>query len=119
YYYWKVIAKDEKGIISKWSKDAFWVTGLFQQQEWTAKWIGTAELFDPSQKDCNIADPWLRKTFNLSQKPEKAVMFLASVGYHELYVNGKKISDDVLSPAVTDHTKRARYVAYDIASALK
>ncbi|SMC40788.1 family 78 glycoside hydrolase catalytic domain [Pedobacter africanus] len=119
YYYWKVVVKDEKGLVSAWSKTAFWATGLLQQNDWKAKWIGTNELFDPSQKDCNISDPWLRKTFNLPQKPGKAVLFLASVGYHELYVNGKKVGDDVLSPAVTDHTKRARYVAYDIAAALK
>lgn len=119
YYYWKVAAKDEKGTVSGWSKAAFWTTGLLQQDDWKAKWIGTNELFDPSQKDCNISDPWLRKTFSLQQQPGKAMLFLASVGYHELYVNGKKIGDDVLSPAVTDHTKRARYVAYDIATALK
>lgn len=119
YYYWKVVVKDEKGVASAWSKTAFWATGLLQQKDWKAKWIGTNELFDPSQKDCNISDPWLRKTFSLQQKPGKAMLFLASVGYHELYVNGKKIGDDVLSPAVTDHTKRARYVAYDIATALK
>lgn len=119
YYYWKVAAKDEKGAVSAWSKAAFWVTGLLQPKDWTAKWIGTDQLYDPSQKDCNISDPWLRKTFSLQQKPQKAVMFLASVGYHELYVNGKKISEDVLAPAVTDHTKRARYVAYDIAPALQ
>lgn len=46
-------------------------------------------------------------------------MFVASVGYHELYVNGNKIGDEVLAPAVTDHTKRARYIAYDIAPQLK
>lgn len=119
YYYWKVAAKDEKGIISGWSKTAYWVTGLLQQKDWKAKWVGTDQLYDPSQKDCNISDPWLRKTFSLKLKPEKAVIFLASVGYHELYVNGKKISNNVLAPAVTDHTKRARYVAYDIAAALK
>lgn len=118
YYYWKIAVKDEKGRVSAWSKPAFWVTGLLQQKDWTAKWIGTNQIFDPLQKDCNISDPWLRKTFNLKRKPEKAVMFLASVGYHELYVNGKKIGEDVLAPAVTDHTKRARYVGYDIAKAL-
>jgi alpha-L-rhamnosidase len=119
YYYWKVVVKDEKGAVSAWSKTSFWSTGLLLQSDWKAKWIGTSEVFDPSKADCNISDPWLRKTFSLQKKPGKAMLFLASVGYHELYVNGKKIGDDVLAPAVTDHTKRARYVAYDIATALQ
>src|SRR5690606_29965590 len=104
-YYWKVAVKDEKGRISKWSESTYWTTGLLNSGEWKAKWIGTNEVFDSSQKDNNISDPWLRKTFNLNSKPGKATIFIASVGYHELYVNGKKIGNDVLSPSVTDHMK--------------
>lgn len=118
-YYWQVTVKDERGKISSKSAPASWSTGLLSPEDWTAKWIGTAQMFDPSKPDCNITDPWLRKTFSLTAKPTKATLFLASVGYHELYVNGKKISEDVLSPAVSDHTKRARYIAYDIAAQLR
>jgi len=46
-------------------------------------------------------------------------MYVASVGYHELYVNGKKVTDTVLMPSVADHTKRARYVTYEIAEHLR
>jgi alpha-L-rhamnosidase len=74
---------------------------------------------DPKAKECTVPDPWLRKTFDLTVRPAKAVLFVASVGYHEVYVNGRRIGDDVLVPCVSDHLKRARYVAYDIASALK
>ncbi len=118
-YFWNVCIKDENGNESRWSKAAHWSTGLFNHSDWTAQWIGTNEIFDPSQTDCNIIDPWFRKTFSLNAKPARAVMFVASLGYHELYVNGEKIGDDVLSPCVSDHTKRARYVAYDIAGKLK
>ncbi len=44
---------------------------------------------------------------------------MASIGYHELYVNGRKVGDAVLAPAVTDHGKRARYVTYEIADRLR
>ncbi len=118
-YFWKLAVKDEKGQISRWSKPVYWTTGLFSQAEWKAKWIGTAQIFDPGQPDCNINDPWLRKSFTIKTKPARATFFVASVGYHEVYVNGKKIGNDVLSPSVTDHSKRARYVAYNIAPELK
>lgn len=36
-----------------------------------------------------------------------------------MYVNGQRVGEEVLAPAVTDHTKRARYVAYDIAPLLR
>ncbi len=118
-YYWKVQVKDEDGMVSGWSTPAQWSTGLFSAEEWEGKWIGSDEWYDPAAPENNVSDPWFRKTVQLRQKPGKATIFLASVGYHELYVNGKRIGEDVLSPAVTDHTKRARYVAYDIADELK
>ncbi|WP_316793647.1 family 78 glycoside hydrolase catalytic domain [Pedobacter frigoris] len=118
-YFWKVCVKDEKGRVSAWSETARWTTGLFRSADWKAKWIGTDQIFDRSKQDCNIADPWLRKTFTLKTKPGKATVFVASVGFHEIYVNGKKVGNDIMAPSVTDHTKRARYVAYDIAPELK
>lgn len=44
-----------------------------------------------------MADPWFRKTFNMSDIPQDAVIYVASIGYHELYVNGRKVGDAVLS----------------------
>ena len=117
-YYWTVSVKDEKGELSDYSKTAEWSTGLFSQEEWSAQWIGTNKSYNPAEGPNKMQDPWLRKRFSLKEKPAKATLFVASVGYHEVYVNGKKIDDHLLAPAVTDHTKRARYIAYDIAPAL-
>lgn len=116
-YYWSVLVKDERGRISP-GKRAEWTTGLFSRDEWTAKWIGTDETYDPVKGSNKMYDPWFRKTFDVNEKPSKATLFVASVGYHEVYVNGQRIDDHVLAPAVTDHTQRARYIAYDIAPAL-
>jgi alpha-L-rhamnosidase len=117
-YCWNVTVKDETDNISAVSETATFSTGLFNQAEWTAKWIGTSEVYDPNRGSNQMYDPWFRKNFDLNQKPERAILFVASVGYHEVYVNGQKIGDHMLAPAVTDHTKRARYIAYDIAPAL-
>ncbi|NCC59685.1 MAG: alpha-L-rhamnosidase [Verrucomicrobiae bacterium] len=120
-YYWRVKVRDEQGSESAYSTTARWSTGLFTPQEWSARWIGSAQQFDrsSSQEYCNVADPWLRNSFELKEKPARANLYVASVGYHELYVNGERIGDHLLAPAVTDHTRRARYIAYDIADALQ
>lgn len=118
-YHWKVQVKDEQGRLSAWGVPAYWTTGLFGADEWAAKWIGSEETYNRVAAENNITDPWFRKTLELRKQPGKATIFVASVGYHELYVNGERIGDEVLAPAVTDHTKRARYVAYDIADKLK
>ena len=59
-------------------------------------------------------DPWFRKTFSLTGPPVRATAYVASLGYHELYVNGKKVGDRVLAPSISDLTQRVRYVAYDV-----
>jgi len=121
--YWKVQARDEDGNLSAWSKPARWTMGIMDQSEWSAKWIGTEQKFVevkklPPEGDY-LSNPWLRKVITLKEKPRWAQIHVASVGYHELYVNGTKVAEDVLSPNVADHTKRARYVTYEIADHLK
>ena len=88
--------------------------GLLEQADWKGRWIGTTA---PASVKI-LPDPWFRKTFTLSEKPERAVLYVASIGYHEVYVNGRKAGDTVLAPCTTDHMHRARYVTYDIAEFL-
>lgn len=121
-YYWQVQIIDNNNQTSQMSTIASWSTGLFDSTDWSGKWIGSDQILDRQigiQKgNNNIDDPWFRKTFDLSQKPKRAILFVASLGYHQIFVNGKQIHEDVLAPNVSDHTKRARYIAYDIADEL-
>lgn len=118
-YYWKVIVKDQRGKQSEDSETSIWTTGLLSKYDWYSKWIGTKDNFDPKVNDSNIYDPWFRKKVKLDRKPHQATIFVASVGFHELYVNGQKVGDQVMAPAATDNGKHVRYVAYDIASQLE
>jgi alpha-L-rhamnosidase len=63
-------------------------------------------------------EPWFRKTISLEKKPRRAIAYIASLGYHELYIDGRKIGDGVLAPAVSELSKRGIYVAYDITDQL-
>ena len=119
---WKVRVSDEDGVPSAWSPPARWTMGLLERSDWSGRWIGTDQVFSRGQggpSDNNVPDPWLRKTFDLQARPERAVIHVASVGYHELVVNGRKVGDAVLSPSVTNHRKRARYVTYEITDQLR
>ncbi len=120
--FWKLRIADESGIWSDWSIPAHWTMGVFSQ-DWQAEWIGSNDISKSGiykkEIDNELSDPWFRKTFVLNKSPKRAIIYVASVGYHELYVNGQKIGDDVLAPSVTDHKTRARYLTYDITQQLK
>jgi alpha-L-rhamnosidase len=109
--FWKVRSWDAAGQPGTWSVPARWTMGLLQPEDWRAAWI---------QADfTNSISPWLRKTFALAAVPERVLAYVNAVGYFELYVNGRKVGTDVLSPAVADLRVHSLYVAYDIAPYLK
>ena len=59
----------------------------------------------------------LRKTINLSKKDlTNGLIFIEviSLGYHEVYVNGVKVGEHVLQPAVSQLDKRSLGITYSI-----
>ncbi len=112
--YWKVRVWDQDGRASAWSEPSKWTMGLLSPSDWKAQWIGVAPKANPSK-----ADPWFRKDFSISGRPVRALAYVASLGYHELYINGKKVDDRVLSPSISDFSQHVRYVTYDVTKCLR
>ena len=116
--HWVVRLRDQAGLWSAWSEPARWTMGAIEGAFWSAQWIGTGETLAPVAnghlRENLLPDAWCRRTLTLAARPRRATVFVASVGFHELYVNGVKAGEAVLAPNVTDNSKRARYVAYEI-----
>ncbi len=98
---------------SLWSKLAVWEMGLLNTGEWKAKWVFC------SPKAGEGGFPMFRKTFVLDEVPRDARAYISSLGFHELYVNGAKVGDDVLSPAVCQLSERSLYLTHDVGSLLR
>lgn len=115
--HWKVRAWDQDGRASQWSNPAMWSMGILRESEWYGRWIGAGRP-DNLKEGTPLPFPWLRKAFALQQKPQHATAYVNALGYYELYVNGKKVDDHVLAPAVSDYSKRNLYVTHDITAYL-
>jgi len=115
--FWKVRAWSDANQASPWSDEARWSMGLLHPSDWQAKWIGEARP-EGTAEGTPLPFPWLRKTFTLAQKPARAVAYVNPLGYYELYINGRKVDDHVLSPAVSDYSKRNLYVTHEVADYL-
>jgi alpha-L-rhamnosidase len=103
--YWKVMIWDEKNQPAGWSQTASWGMGLLQTADWKGKWIGAMENPTPELTTTYPA-PYFRKGFMVSKKIKQAIVYVSGLGFYELYLNGKKIGDQVLAPAVTNYDDR-------------
>ena len=108
--FWKIMIWDKDGNSSSWSEPALWSMGLLEKGDWTAQWIGSPY---------SVTAPYYRHSFNLDDVPKYAPVYLASLGYFELYINGQKVGKEVLAPAVSNFSERTYYQTYDVASYLK
>ena len=110
--YWKVRVFDKDGRPSEWSPVARFAMGLLSPAEWKGSWIKHPDA--PAEKHL-----WFRKDLILEKGASSAFIHVASVGYHELFVNGKKVDDRVLAPVLTRLDQRVLYVTYDLVPLLQ
>ncbi|WP_295122507.1 family 78 glycoside hydrolase catalytic domain [uncultured Chitinophaga sp.] len=103
--YWKVMVWDEKNVQSDWSSAATWSMGLLNAADWKAKWIGSVIDQNPDTAITYPA-PFFRKDFTVKKEIKQAIVYVSGLGFYELFINGKKVGDQVLAPAVSNYDKR-------------
>lgn len=103
--YWKVRIWDMNGEVSDWSEPARFTMGLLNPEDWNGEWIYKE---DQEKIDHN----WYRKSITINQKASSAFAYVGSFGYYEVYVNGKKVTENVLNPVSSYMKKRIPYDAY-------
>ncbi|VAX28017.1 alpha-L-rhamnosidase, partial [hydrothermal vent metagenome] len=103
--FWKVRIWDEENEVSEWSKMASWEMALLSESDWKAKWIGKGELPNGKFGQKNPTS-YFRKEFIVKNDIKNARAYISGIGYYELYINGKKVEDHVLSPNQTNYDNR-------------
>ena len=84
-----------------------------------SKWITykTGEYKGVDDKYGNPA-PYFRHTFSLTDRVKKAELFASALGVFKIYLNGKEIDNDYLTPGWVDYSRKLPYVCYDITEKL-
>ena len=85
-------------------------------RKWQAKWIGHRypDIFLTNWKRDVLPAPFFRKVFSYDSKRGNSKVYICGLGYYELYLNGRKVGEQVLDPAVTVYDHRVRYVVHDV-----
>ena len=99
------------------------LSSSYPEPVWTGKWI-CAPFAEPDGLDrtelfTSRGAPWLRTTFTCSKVPKGAMLYVAAPGWCEVYINGFRAGDQVLSPVVTQLTERTGYLCLEVGNLLK
>ena len=114
-YYYRIQICDNKGNDSGWSETAFWEMGLLSISEWVASWITSDNSEENFRKDeC----PLLRNEIKVNGKIKAARIYATALGLYELYINGKRVDDNLFTPGWTSYNKRLQYQTYDVINLL-
>lgn len=120
--YWKVKVWSKNGE-SKWSEPACWSMGPLYYKDWSGRWIGFDKAFpqDKIEKFSRLSARYFRKEFEIDPQKEikSATAYIIGLGLYQLYINGEKAGDQVLSPTPTDFTKNVKYNTFDITDKLQ
>ncbi|KAK8836088.1 hypothetical protein M9Y10_040045 [Tritrichomonas musculus] len=109
-YYWKVQVETDLNEKLE-SPVSFFETSKLNEL-WTAKWIAT-------EKVGKITPPYVRKEFNLSKKVKEARAYMTGFGLFELYVNGKRPTEEYFIPGNTNYRLWVQYHTFDITNLLR
>ncbi|MBO4741593.1 MAG: alpha-L-rhamnosidase N-terminal domain-containing protein, partial [Bacteroidales bacterium] len=120
--YWQVKVWDEKqsstaegkvnGKGGDWARGAWFSVGILDKSLWRGKYIGMP-------RENRKVQPLLHKTFDCTDAKAPAFLHISTLGYHEIYLNGERIGDDVLAPSVVEFSKRHQAMSYKLDGRLR
>lgn len=101
-----------------------WHAAHFDDAHWTSPTVlgpaGTSPWGAPQTAESRVQPArYLRKEFSVPKKILRATVSFCGLGLSELYLNGRKVGDAVLSPAFSQYNKRDYYVTYDVTKNLQ
>jgi alpha-L-rhamnosidase len=104
------------GQPSAWSERVTIEAGLFQPEDWTARFI-TPDW----EEDTSVPQPGplLRQTFAVRAGVARARLYVTALGVYEAQLNGITVGDHVLAPGWTSYHHRLRYQTFDVTGLLR
>jgi alpha-L-rhamnosidase len=105
---WKTATHADEG----WQKKSFDDTGWKSAVTWAQT---------PGPDVDPLGQPWipdtvkaLRHNFTVTHPIKSARLYATALGAYEVFLNGKRVGDDVMAPGWTDYRERLKYQVYDV-----
>jgi alpha-L-rhamnosidase len=56
----------------------------------------------------------LRHAFKAAKEVRRATAYVCGLGFFDFYMNGRRVADDLMNPALSGYDRRALYVTFDV-----
>ena len=102
-----------------------WESAKFDDAGWAAAKdlgaYGIAPWGKPNSADESrrLAARYLRQEFKADKKIARATAYVCGLGLFELRLNGEKVGDHVLEPALTEYDRRCCYLTFDVTKQIR
>ena len=107
----QVRVRTDRGV-SDWTEPLDLETGLLEPDGWTATWIRPAE--DAPAAPGRRPAFELRGVVRVAAPVERARLYATAHGLYEVFLNGRRVGDDELTPGFTQYDARLQAQAYDV-----
>jgi alpha-L-rhamnosidase len=122
----------EDGTVTTFASSPAWKTQIHPSGNWRltdfddSGWKSAVAWVPTPGPDAEpLGHPWipdsvkaLRHTFDISKQIKSARLYTTALGAYELFLNGKRVTEDVLAPGWTDYRERVFYQTYDVTAML-
>jgi len=109
--YWQVMIWNGADEPSAWSAPAWFEAGLLEEKDWRSNWLGFPAGWSGTAR-------YFQARIQVPETPGKARLYISGLGWFEAFLNGKRLGDAVLDPALTEYSKSVIYRAFDLAGLL-
>jgi alpha-L-rhamnosidase len=96
----------------------------FEEKFDDSKWLDVAVVAKIGDQQFGI--PWpaapvalYRREFQATKPVQAARIYSTALGTYQLFLNGKRVGDDVLAPGWTDYRTRLPYQVYDVTTQIR
>jgi alpha-L-rhamnosidase len=129
-----LVAKMADGSVIHFSStpDSEWKTSVHPAEGWIAGTVVDASwkpviafVPRPGPTTEPLGNPWptqtvkaLRRDFEIHKAVASARLYSTALGAYQVFLNGRRVGDDVLSPGWTDYRQRIKYQTYDVTGLL-
>jgi alpha-L-rhamnosidase len=110
--------------------DSHWRTSEKEVAGWEREGFDDAQWKDSQQSGLHGTAPWgkiggsnnhrrlpartLRHEFKVGKAVRRATAYVCGLGFFDLHLNGQRVSDQLMNPALTGYDRRDLYVTFDV-----